>query len=162
MNQRTSSASLGRATRRDLFKFGGLGLAAASLGACDLLSTDPADSRTGRKPSTGPKGKEAPALAELVKKGDLPPVEERLPKEPMVLEPIDDIGQYGGERNLLMLRGEVGGASDRLNTTIGYEHLVRWKPGAEDLTNDQVIPNVAKDFQINADGAEYVSRCAKG
>ena len=36
------------------------------------------------------KYKEAPALAELVKQGKLPPVEERLPEEPWVVEPLDE------------------------------------------------------------------------
>jgi peptide/nickel transport system substrate-binding protein len=39
---------------------------------------------------------EAPILADLVKSGKLPPVEERLPKNPLVLSPIDSIGKYGG------------------------------------------------------------------
>jgi peptide/nickel transport system substrate-binding protein len=40
---------------------------------------------------------EAPMLAELVAKGELPPVEERLPKDPKVVEMIEDVGRYGGE-----------------------------------------------------------------
>jgi peptide/nickel transport system substrate-binding protein len=40
---------------------------------------------------------EAPMLAELVKAGKLPPVEERLPEEPWVIKPEEEIGQYGGE-----------------------------------------------------------------
>ena len=40
---------------------------------------------------------EAPMLAERVASGDLPPVAERLPAEPVVVEPLDAIGAYGGE-----------------------------------------------------------------
>ena len=39
---------------------------------------------------------EAPTLAERVAAGELPPVEERLPLEPWVIEPLAEIGQYGG------------------------------------------------------------------
>ena len=39
---------------------------------------------------------EAPALAALVAAGELPPVEERLPANPLVVEPIDSVGVYGG------------------------------------------------------------------
>lgn len=39
---------------------------------------------------------EAPMLTELVKAGKLPPVEERLPEEPLVLTPTQEIGKYGG------------------------------------------------------------------
>ncbi len=35
-------------------------------------------------------------LKVLVEAGELPPVEERLPAEPLVIEPIHSIGQYGG------------------------------------------------------------------
>jgi len=40
--------------------------------------------------------REAPMLAAKVAAGELPPVEERLPKNPLVLEPIEGIGKYGG------------------------------------------------------------------
>jgi len=40
---------------------------------------------------------QAPSLDELVQEGDLPPVENRLPDNPKVVEPVDEIGKYGGE-----------------------------------------------------------------
>ena len=39
---------------------------------------------------------EAPALAALVEAGELPPVEERLPEDPLVVTPQESVGQYGG------------------------------------------------------------------
>jgi peptide/nickel transport system substrate-binding protein len=42
------------------------------------------------------KYKEAPALADLVKAGKLPSVDQRLPSNPLVLSPIDAIGKFGG------------------------------------------------------------------
>ncbi len=39
---------------------------------------------------------EAPMLADLVAEGELPPVSERLPKNPLVVEPVHEIGTYGG------------------------------------------------------------------
>jgi len=42
---------------------------------------------------------EAPMLRTKVAAGELPPVEERLPKEPVVVEPLEEIGQYGGTLN---------------------------------------------------------------
>ena len=39
---------------------------------------------------------EAPSLAEMVAAGDLPPVEDRLPEDPMVIKPLGEIGKYGG------------------------------------------------------------------
>ena len=38
---------------------------------------------------------EAPMLAELVKAGKLPPVEQRVPEEPEVLKPLRETGKFG-------------------------------------------------------------------
>ena len=42
------------------------------------------------------KYKESPLLKARVEAGELPPVEERLPDNPMVVKPTGEIGQYGG------------------------------------------------------------------
>src|SRR5689334_6950925 len=39
---------------------------------------------------------EAPQLADLVKAGTLPPVEKRLPTNPRVITPLQEVGQYSG------------------------------------------------------------------
>ncbi|NLK08915.1 MAG: ABC transporter substrate-binding protein [Firmicutes bacterium] len=39
---------------------------------------------------------EAPMLAERVKQGELPPVDERLPENPLVITPLKEVGRYGG------------------------------------------------------------------
>ena len=40
---------------------------------------------------------QAPQLADRVAAGELPAVDERLPLHPLVIEPADEIGVYGGE-----------------------------------------------------------------
>ncbi len=68
----------------------------ASVGA--LASGTEEASDTGTEQMAVPAGKyrEAPVLTELVASGELPPVDERLPIEPAVLEPIESVGRYGG------------------------------------------------------------------
>ena len=44
--------------------------------------------------------KQSPVLDEPVASGQLPPVEERLPDDPIVVQPIDEIGSYGGTATL--------------------------------------------------------------
>ncbi|MBI2941807.1 MAG: ABC transporter substrate-binding protein [Chloroflexi bacterium] len=57
----------------------------------------PAPTAAPAKPAAAPAGyKEAPMLEALVKAGKLPPVEQRLPKEPLVVKPAESVGQYGG------------------------------------------------------------------
>src|SRR3989475_2028535 len=58
--------------------------------------TDPA-----RYPKTF---KEAPQLAELVKAGKLPPVQERIGQDPLVVKPLREIGKYGGARRRALPR----------------------------------------------------------
>lgn len=85
---------------------------------------------------------------------DLPPVEERLPLEPLVVEPVERIGVYGGTWHM-GLRGGNDGAL--LTRTLGNEGLVRWTP---DWTG--VIPNVAKSYEVNEDGTEYTFYLREG
>src|SRR5690606_27383762 len=70
---------------------------------------------------------EAPMLADLVAAGELPPVEERLPVNPVVLPAVEQIGQYGGA-----LRRAFNGVSDRWGPTkVRNESLTWYNP---DLT----------------------------
>ncbi|MBZ0300072.1 MAG: ABC transporter substrate-binding protein [Anaerolineae bacterium] len=85
---------------------------------------------------------------------DLPPVAERLPAEPLVVEPNERIGVYGGTWHM-GLRGGNDGAL--LVRTLGNEGLVRWTP---DWT--AVTPNVAKSYEVNEDGTEYTFHLREG
>jgi peptide/nickel transport system substrate-binding protein len=138
-------------TRRGVLRSaGGAVLAATSVVGCDLLSTDPASDRDKR--GRGKKGKEAPELAARVKAGKLPPVEERLPEEPLVVEPAQEIGSYGGTWNTF-IQG-IDGASVYEN--IGYDGLVRWAPDFTDI-----IPNVVS-WDVAGEGKEYTLHLRKG
>lgn len=98
--------------------------------------------------------KEAPMLAELVAAGELPALEERLPAEPLVIEPVESLGEYGGTWRQAL----VGGADNAwLIRTISYEHLVRW---TRDWSG--VEPNIAKSFESNEDGSEYTFYLREG
>ncbi|MGH2535602.1 MAG: ABC transporter substrate-binding protein [Thermomicrobiales bacterium] len=101
---------------------------------------------------------ESPDLAEMVEQGTLPPVAERLPETPMVLEPVEQIGTYGGDWNTAT-PSQGSGYESR---TVAYEHLVRWRPGIIQFTADDVIPNVAERFDIGQDGAEYTFHLRRG
>lgn len=77
-----------------------------------------------------------PMLAELVKAGKLPPLKDRLPEEPLIVEPISDLGEYGGT-----MYSAIRGASEEayLRTSTWYDHLVKWA-----REGSQVLPNVPK------------------
>jgi peptide/nickel transport system substrate-binding protein len=91
--------------------------------------------------------KEAPQVAELVAAGDLPPVNERLPETPLVVEPTESIGQYGGTLRSALLGGSYLFMLHRLS---GYENLVRWSPDW-----NEVIPNIATSYEVNEDSSAF-------
>jgi ABC-type transport system substrate-binding protein len=116
----------------------------------------PGTAPTGQAPSGAmpSRFKEAPMLAELVKQGKLPPVEERLPKEPMVIMPIERIGQYGGRWRT----GTLGAADTAwFDRTIGYESLVRWDPEWK-----TIVPDIAKKYEVSPDGTEFTFYLREG
>jgi peptide/nickel transport system substrate-binding protein len=98
---------------------------------------------------------EAPMLDDLVKAGKLPPVAQRLPANPRVETPVEQVGQYGGTWR----SGFVGG-SDRnwMFRITGYEPLVAWD---RDWTG-KVIPNLVEEFSSNAVATEFTFKLRKG
>jgi len=96
---------------------------------------------------------EAPGLSERVEAGALPPVGERLPENPRVLEPIEEIGEFGGTYRLITRRGDWS----MLARNIAYENLVAWN---HDWT--AIIPNVAESYDANDDATEYTFHLRRG
>ncbi|MEA2874613.1 MAG: peptide/nickel transport system substrate-binding protein [Hyphomicrobiales bacterium] len=97
---------------------------------------------------------EAPALTELVKAGKLPPVEQRLPQEPMVLKPLRSVGKYGGTWR----RGFLGpGDSENGNRVRASDKLLFW-----DVNGTGIVPNVAKGWETSADGRRTTLFLRKG
>ena len=87
---------------------------------------------------------EAPMLAKLVAAGDLPPVEERLPSEPLVIQPLDAIGEYGGTWRRAFLGPGDGENGNRINAS---DKLLFW-----DFTGNKIVPSVAKGWEVTDEG----------
>ena len=99
------------------------------------------------------KYREAPMLAGLVAAGKLPPVDERLPDEPMVITPHEEIGQYGGTWH--RLGTSVG--DTQMHAKMVYEWMIRY-----DMNGAEIGPNIAKSWEISPDGREYIFSLRKG
>ena len=97
---------------------------------------------------------EAPMLASQVEAGDLPPVDERLPSNPLVITPYDRIGDYGGEWRSAMVGGLDHIWMIRL---MAYENLIRFTP---DWSG--VMENVAEAFSANAEATEFTFNIREG
>jgi peptide/nickel transport system substrate-binding protein len=88
--------------------------------------------------------KEAPALAELVKAGKLPPVQERIGQDPLVVKPLREIGKYGGTWR----RGFTG----PFDTSNGHRVAQNDKLLYYDYTGTKVVPNIARGWEVSPDG----------
>lgn len=95
---------------------------------------------------------EAPELHDQVLSGDLPPVSERLPFEPRIIDPVEEIGQYGGN-----LRRAWLGPSDRWN----IRHFIG-EPFIATTVDAVPIPNVAKGWEILDDSRVFVFYMREG
>ena len=97
--------------------------------------------------------KESPMLADLVQAGKLPPVAERLPVNPVVVQPLDAVGKYGGSWR----SGTIEQNGNDLRRNIGYEQLTRWTS-----LWDGILPNVAESYEASEDATTYTFNLRKG
>ncbi len=96
---------------------------------------------------------QAPMLDALVESGDLPPLAERIPANPLVIEAIEEVGEYGGT-----WRTAASSRTDSwMYRTINYDHLVMWN---QDWTG--VVPNVAESVEANEDSTVFTFTLREG
>jgi ABC-type transport system substrate-binding protein len=91
--------------------------------------------------------KETPSVAPQIASGALPARANRLPAQPLVERPLEEVGKYGGQWRQAMR----GSADILLETTNGCTRLVRWNHEWTD-----VEPELAEKVEVNANAAEYV------
>ncbi len=101
-----------------------------------------------------PRG-ESPVLSELVEEGALPPVEERVGSEPLVMEGPDGIGNYGG--NWLRLATGRADAIFLPNSRLGGPALARWSP-----MGYPIVPHLAKGWESSEDLREWTLYFRRG
>ena len=151
-------------TRREFIRLSGMVTAGLVAAACVGQAPVPPAEAPQPQPAAAEAAKteevmagkynEAPMLAELVKSGALPPVDERLPKEPMIIEPIEEIGQYGGAwRRIGVGPGDVGIYKYRLM----YGNLIRYN-----IDGTAYVPNLAKSWEVSDDGTTYTFYLREG
>ncbi len=100
-----------------------------------------------------PKG-ESPLLADLVARGLLPPVEERVGPEPAVMRGVEGVGTYGGSwYRIATSEGDVSVMTWR----IGGARLARWSPLGYPLK-----PHLARSWSASDDLREYTVRLRRG
>ena len=98
--------------------------------------------------------REAPMLQEMVAAGDLPPVAERLPEDPLIVDAVDSVGQYGGTWRRAFKGIKDFHAFGRLN----YEPMLRWPRDPK----DPVQPGLAREWTWSDDGTELTLHLRRG
>jgi peptide/nickel transport system substrate-binding protein len=99
------------------------------------------------------KFKESPMLTEMVKAGKLPPVEQRLPADPLVVPVVERTGQYGG----VWRRAFLGPADFNNYVRVVYDALVRFSPDGA-----KIEPKIAAGWQSSPDFKTWTIRLRKG
>src|SRR6478672_4579755 len=99
------------------------------------------------------KYKDAPMLVELVKGGKLPPVEARLPENPLVVPVVDRVGDYGG----VWRRAFLGPADANNYIRVVYDALFRFSPDGS-----KIEPKIAESAEPSADYKTWTIKLRKG
>ena len=95
---------------------------------------------------------EAPELVKRVTAGELPPVEDRLPEEPLIIPPIERIGRYGGTWR----RGFKGLDTNNVDRLI-HDHVIYY-----DIDGYTLVPHIAKSWEISEDGTTFTFHLRPG
>ncbi|WP_160299986.1 ABC transporter substrate-binding protein [Devosia geojensis] len=129
-------------TRRQFLKLGGLAASSIALGGLG-----------GRAFAQGSQYKEAPQLAEMVASGTLPSVDERLPEAPVVVEPLESVGTYGGH----LRTGIIQNRGFQARSAWGPEPILRISRDGQ-----SVEPNLAESWEYTNDGKTFVLHLRRG
>ncbi len=151
-------------TRRDFLRVSALTAAGAVAAACAAPAT-PAPTQAPAAPAapTKPpapaatavpasKYKEAPMLADLVKAGSLPVVDQRLPKNPWVVASYEGTGKYGGK-----WRRCFQGVSDAWGPTKCVDRAWGWFD-----KNLNLVPRMLESWSVSPDGKVWTIKLREG
>jgi peptide/nickel transport system substrate-binding protein len=140
-------------------------LAATLLNGCQSSGTGENRPEPGRQEAASPNGVAAPVTggyhqSPFLEGKGLPPVEQRLPKEPKLTNELPredlnyEIGRYGG--TLRTIRSDAVNDSDLF--IIENEPLVN----SPALTGDEITPNIVKSFQVSDDQKTFTFQLREG
>ncbi len=111
----------------------------------------------------GKKFSESPMLTQKVQEGELPAIEERLPKEPKLVNEIPDedfengkmeIGQFGGTMRLVSPTPEWDG-----NVFVMCNEALLNTPG---IIGEEITPNVLREYEVSSDQKEFTFYMREG
>lgn len=84
----------------------------------------------------------------ILEEQDLPPVEQRLPNDPVVIVPLESIGSYGGTARMI---------AEDLSMFYSHEGLVTISPD-----HKTILPNLAESWSYSKDGRQLTYKLRQG
>ncbi len=93
-------------------------------------------------------------LADLVKAGKLPPIEQRMCADPLVVKAIEEVGTYGGTWR----RAWLGPSDFHCYGRLNYDPILRWPRNPKDA----VGPGLASKWELTPDGKTLTLYFRKG
>ncbi len=112
-----------------------------------------AEEPAAEEPATPGAFKEAPELAEQVAAGTLPPVDQRLPVNPLVTTPVESVGKYGGTLYTASWWPEAG----NVLLYFAVDAPIKWKA---DLTGYEVA--LVESYEFSEDGHTFTMHLREG
>lgn len=98
---------------------------------------------------------EAPMLADLVRAGKLPQVARRLPEKPLVIKPIERVGEYGGTIRVL--------CTNLMTLEDGWNAMKAESILSLDRDDGSTVrPNIAESWDVSKDGKVITLHLRKG
>jgi len=97
---------------------------------------------------------EPPLLQPRVAAGELPPVDERLPENPVIVGGRDAIGVYGGEVRMIHF--------DPVWCVSNYDWNAERLLHYSDIDLRTILPNVFEAWEVSPDGTTYTIKMRKG
>lgn len=94
---------------------------------------------------------QSPILNDDVEEGKLPPVQERLPEDPIVVEPLERVGDYGGTMRIL-----------QNDLDVNYELFIRNFLFRPDPLGRDVDKFLAKSYSFSEDAKEFTITLREG
>ena len=102
-------------------------------------------------------GGESPMLKKMVDEGKLPPLEERLPENPLVENPVSEVGKYGGK---LVLGTAFFLDDERLPSRVDRNGFFQFSYPFP--AQGPIKPNLAESWKWNDDGTKLTINLRKG